>query len=64
MTLSVMVRAYQYSAMSRDIDPGEITTWLQNKRVYPHRVASPVEVHETRISWVFLAGEYYAFKLR
>ncbi len=46
------------------IDPRRgLVTLLRDRSVYPEPFDSPVDVHETHISWVFLAGDY-AYKVK
>ncbi len=41
----------------------ELLQWLRDPSVYPDRFETPVVLHETHISWVFLAGDY-AYKVK
>jgi len=45
------------------IDNERLIAELRFADTYPHVVSGPVEVHETRILNVFLAGEF-AYKLK
>lgn len=49
-------------ALGPQMDPEELIASLRDPACYPHP-ADPVELIETHISWVFLAGEY-AYKLK
>jgi uncharacterized protein len=45
------------------LDTASIIAGLKQPTAYPHAVDSPVELHETHISLIFLAGEF-AYKIK
>ncbi len=50
------------ASSSGPVDPGRLAAALRDPACYPH-AAGPVDLIETHISWVFLAGDY-AYKLK
>jgi len=60
--------AMQVRLMNSTIEPLELSNeslveHLSKAEAYPHSVHGPVVVHETHISWVFLAG-HFAYKIK